>query len=110
MADIEYYGVIAVKFSGDENHHHYISHVYMITKNKDGYNHPGILYTKARVIELLKTYYVYTLEWNYSTGRWNKGAEVRTVTVGGNTYLRTSPDHSVTDNLDTCIDYDFFRC
>lgn len=104
----KYYGIIAVRFSETQTHPHYISHVFIIENEDTGRGWPGELYTRSEAVKLLTVAPVYTLIWNYTTGKWDKGAKVSTEIVNGITYLRSRPDDTTRDNLSTLIDYDFF--
>ena len=60
MATIDYYGIIAIKFSGAAIHHHSISNVFMIPHSESGYSFPGKLYTKDEAIAKKKEFsYIY---------------------------------------------------
>jgi hypothetical protein len=108
MRTIQFYGVIAVKFSNTPPHHRYISHVFIIEKTDDGYSWPGTLYKKEEAIKLMKVAPLYTLEWDYKVASWKKGAEIDTEVVNNITYLRTVKDGTILDNLKNLIDYDYF--
>jgi hypothetical protein len=108
MATIKYYRLVAVKFSGNEKHHHFISNVFMLASTDEGTTVPGRPYTKDQAIEIQKTTPIYTYEWDYINAGWKRGAEVDTEEVKGITYLRTAKNGTILDNLKNLIDYDYF--
>lgn len=109
MATANYFAVTAVKHSGNTQHHHYISHVFMHLVINNVAQVPGKIYTKDEAIKLMATNSLYTHVWRYANpAGWIKGALVEIETVGTNKYLRSHKDNTTQDNLSNLIDYDYF--
>ena len=58
--------------------------------------------TKARatVVAELGSGYTYCTATEAGNGKWNKGAEVKVVTIHGEKFIKTKDDRSKADNLD----------
>lgn len=64
----------------------------------------GVKTSKADVIELIKNgARVTTITWNYHLIQWRYGAKVEYVEIDGETMLRTHPDASTFDDLESAI-------
>ena len=84
----------------------YISHVFIHVDTAQGFQ-PGKKISRPEVVALLKAgKTIKTMQWNYTKGTWNMGADVGRVTMGGIEYLRSHKDGTVNDNLDNLIPMD----
>jgi hypothetical protein len=97
MGTIHYYGIIAVNFSGTKKHPHHISEVLLVEVDTSGnIRHHEKVHPIAEVVQLEP---LYTMVWNYNTGKWARGAAVDTEQVKGTTYLRSRRNNTEEDNL-----------
>jgi hypothetical protein len=90
------------------NNSTYISYVFLHLDTENNFQ-GGLKTSKADVIKLIKAgKTVKTIVWNYTTGKWNLGADVSYITVSGTEYLRSHQDRTVNDNLDNMIPMNHF--
>lgn len=99
MADFNISGIWITKTDDSE----YISHVMLHEEYKTGKKT-----SKEVVLKHLKDKKtIETIVWNYKTIKWDKGAEVTEEHLN-KTYLRTTPDKTITNNLHHLIRMGFF--
>ena len=78
---------------------HFFTHINMVAGFKK-----GEIKSEKQIIKLLDSKAVIlTLTWNYETGRWIDGVEVKLVEINGEKYIRSFKDHRETDHLDKLI-------
>lgn len=100
MENWDYYisGIWKLKTGDDE----YITDVFLHDAS-NGFG-KGIKTSKEDVAELLKNgARITTITWNYHLIQWRFGAKVEYEKTGGETILRTSPDASTFDDLESAI-------
>ena len=60
----------------------------------------GTEVTRAQVVRLLESGSTFvTITWSPTSNSWNRGAEVRVVTISGEKFIRTDRDATKRDNL-----------
>ncbi len=83
----------------ETNQHTYISEVliHLVVNNSVQI---GVVMAKDAVIRMIKARdSVYSAVWNYAGIHWSRQEAVSYETVGGQEYLRTTPDNTRRDNL-----------
>ncbi len=97
MRTLHYYGIIAANFSEAKKHQDHISEVLVVEVDTDGHIHyHAKTHTKDEAAKLKP---LYTMVWNYSTGKWARGAAVNLEHVKDKTYLRSKKNNTEEDNL-----------
>lgn len=87
-----------------------ITHVLVHSPLSPGRLSKGRILTKNEVISLINLGNTYsTATYNYLHGSWYEGANIGTVRVGYNTYLRTDRDSTARDNLGNLLLIDELR-
>lgn len=62
--------------------------------------------TKAEAIALLETgNSAKTITWNYGAAIWSIGESVTVIGSGANKYIKSNPDHKLTDNLGHLVNW-----
>ncbi len=61
--------------------------------------HMGEIKTKDEIIAMLEDNLIYTATWGYAGARWQKGQAVTCEQCNKQSYLRTTIDNQLTDNL-----------
>jgi hypothetical protein len=79
-----------------------ISH-YFLHINMEGGFRKGEIKSEKEIIKLLDSKTILTLIWNYETGKWVDGVEVKLIEVNGEKKIRSFKDNQETDHLDKLI-------
>ncbi len=104
MSDYDISGIWVSKEKDSE----FISHVMLHKVDSTGLRDNGKKASKDEVIELIKNNTdIMTIVWDYSVAGWISGAKVTEEHLNKE-YLRTVPDHTVTNNLHNLPRMTFF--
>lgn len=88
----------------------FITHVLVHSPLSAGRFNKGRILTKNEVIASMNSGHTYsTATYNYIRGSWSEGANIGTVRVGLNLYLRTDRDSTARDNLGNLLLIDELR-